>query len=132
MHYIYELDHDFVSMKKHLLAKHEFYENFGKGVEQYILGDWVNAQTSLANAMFLMPGDGPSSYLSEYMEMSKNMPPDGWKGYRDLDKKQADPPEFDSAMMGRTGNDGTMDQDANPEGAAANQGEGTSDLLAKD
>ena len=28
MHYIYEIDHDFVSMKKHLLAKHDFYEFF--------------------------------------------------------------------------------------------------------
>lgn len=28
MHYIYEIDHDFVSMKKHLLSRHDFYDFF--------------------------------------------------------------------------------------------------------
>ena len=50
LQYIYELDHDFVSMKKHLLAKHDFYEFYNKAVENYIDGDWVNAQSNLNSA----------------------------------------------------------------------------------
>ena len=37
-------------MKKHLLAKHDFYEYYNKAVENYIDGDWVNAQSNLNSA----------------------------------------------------------------------------------
>ena len=39
--YVYELDHDFVSIKRQ--HKKEFNDLFEKGYNNYIEGDWVNA-----------------------------------------------------------------------------------------
>ena len=39
--YVYELDHDFVSIKRQ--NKKEFNELFEKGYNNYVEGDWVNA-----------------------------------------------------------------------------------------
>mmetsp|Transcript_2397 Transcript_2397/g.3305 ORF Transcript_2397/g.3305 Transcript_2397/m.3305 type:complete len:117 (-) Transcript_2397:125-475(-) len=110
LQYIYELDHDFVSMKKHLIAKHDFYEFFTKAVENYIDGDWVNAQSNLNSAQQMIShADGPSAWMGEYLESNKNLAPDNWRGYRDLDMKQREPPDFDSGLMGRAGETGPMD-----------------------
>ena len=53
--------------------------------------------------------------MNEYLEQHKNLAPDTWKGYRDLDMKQPAPPEFDGGNFGRTNDMGNVDQDvANP------------------
>ena len=110
--YVYELDHDFVSCKRH--HKREFKECFQKGYENYIDGDWVNAQNNLQQAMAYFPFDGPSRFMSEFMEKSKNLAPDYWKGSRDLDLKP-NPPDSDG-KFGSTGRYDTdrMDQDTVP------------------
>jgi len=35
--------------------------------------------------------------------------PDNWRGYRDLDMKQQELPDFDSGLMGRAGETGPID-----------------------
>jgi len=47
--------------------------------------------------------------MNEYLEQHKNLAPDSWKGYRDLDMKPTAPPEFDGGALGRTGELGPMD-----------------------
>lgn len=71
--------------------------------------------------------DGPLEWMNEYLEQHKNLAPDNWKGYRDLDMRQQAPPEFDNNLLGRTADIGTLDQDANPEGTDA----GTEPMSAK-
>lgn len=31
--------------------------------------------------------DGPLEWMNEYLEQHKNLAPDNWKGYRDLDMR---------------------------------------------
>lgn len=35
--------------------------------------------------------DGPCLALSEFMDKNKNIPPDFWDGYRNIDQKEAVP-----------------------------------------
>ena len=95
--YVYELDHDFVSIKRQ--HKKEFFDLFEKGYNNYVEGDWVNAQNNLSLAMAFFPLDGPCRFLHEYMEKYKNLPPDHWKGCRDLDLKP-NPPENQNQAFG--------------------------------
>ena len=90
--YIYELDHDFVCIQRH--HKPEFYEFFQKALDSYTDGDWVNAQSNLASCKMMLPYDGPMTWMSDYMESAKNLPPETWKGVRDLDVKQEAPDNF--------------------------------------
>ena len=43
--YVYEYDHDFCCIKR--AHKPDFYDFFGKAIDSYIDGDWVNAQSNL-------------------------------------------------------------------------------------
>jgi hypothetical protein len=109
--YVYELDHDFVSIKRN--HKKEFKEFFMKGYLNYIEGDWVNAQNNFQQAMVYFPLDGPSRFFCDFMEKHKNLAPDHWKGCRDLDLKP-NPPE--SNAVGSTGryDSERLDQDTGP------------------
>ena len=83
--YMYDLDHDFLCIKRQ--RKSDFYEFFQKSLENYVDGDWVNAQSNLNNCLMMNPLDGPTIWMSEYLEKHKNLAPDTWKGCRDLDMK---------------------------------------------
>ena len=109
MQHIYETDHDFVSI--HRQQNEDFKFTFKKAFENYIDGDWVNAASHLGTASLQSPRDGPVRWLIKYLEGNKNLCPEGWKGYRDLDQKQQ-APEFDNQ---KNGDMQMMDQDANPE-----------------
>ena len=39
----------------------------------------------------IRPNDGPLKWMTEFLESQKNMAPEGWPGFRDLDKKQESP-----------------------------------------
>ena len=65
---MYEYDHDFVCIKRHRQLKSDFYEFYQKAVENYIDGDWHNAQENLNTAIMVMPTDGPLRWMSDYME----------------------------------------------------------------
>ena len=43
---MYDLDHDFHSIKRQQKSKSEFYDLFQKSVDNYIDGDWINAQSN--------------------------------------------------------------------------------------
>ena len=57
------------------------------------------------NCLEIAPEDGPSQAMSDYIEKYKNIPPDTWPGYRDVDEKEAAPSldfikaGFDDEMM---------------------------------
>lgn len=85
--YVYELDHDFVSIKKQILSKPDFYEFFSKALDSYIDGDWQNAQSNLTTARQVNALDGPLKWMTDYMENAKNLAPENWAGFRDLEMK---------------------------------------------
>jgi hypothetical protein len=45
LEHVYLYDHDFCSITNQ--RKHDFFEFFSKGVDNYLLGDWLNAQNNL-------------------------------------------------------------------------------------
>ena len=92
---MYELDHDFHSIKRQQKSKTEFYDLFQKAIDNYIDGDWVNAQSNLASAVLLKPHDGPLTWMQEFMDNQKNLAPEDWSGIRDLDLKKS-MPEIDN------------------------------------
>lgn len=53
----------------------------------------------------MSPDDGPCLALSDFMEKLKNIPPDTWQGFRDIDEKEAAPsmsflkPAFDDELL---------------------------------
>jgi hypothetical protein len=81
--YVYELDHDFVCIQRH--HKQDFYDNFSKALDNYIDGDWVNANSHLVAASFINHLDGPLKWMTEFLESKKNLAPETWMGHRDLD-----------------------------------------------
>ena len=57
-------------------------------------------------ALAIVPHDGPSKWLLNYLEKNKVLPPEDWFGVRDIDRK-ADPPSLDF----RDRDDDDVDQD---------------------
>ena len=60
----------------------------------------------------LKPSDGPLKWMTEFLESQKNMAPEGWPGFRDLDKKQ-ESPDFNMPLS----DDVAVDQDAPADGS---------------
>ena len=89
MKHIFTVDHDFVSIQRQI--KNEFNDFFGKAIDAYIDGDWINAVSSLNICQTIVPTDGPTKWMLEFLEKNKNMPPDGWKGTRNIDAKMEAP-----------------------------------------
>ena len=83
-------DHDFFCAARH--HKPEFYDCYSKAREAFFDGDWINANTGLSMAAAYMPQDGPTKWMTGFIEKNKMQPPDGWKGARDIDAKQEPPP----------------------------------------
>ena len=122
---VYDLDHDFVSIKKHILQRPDFYEFFSKALDSYIDGDWVNAQSNIQTAQTVNIADGPMKWMTDYMESSKNLAPENWKGFRDLDMKQQAPQEnFGTTAIIKPDDLASPDQDANPDSADATNADG--------
>ena len=72
---------------------------FFRGLDSYIDGDWVFAQSSFQSAMEkLTPGtkDGPLEYMLKLMDKNKGGAPEEWETTHafDWDKKPV-PPEVD-------------------------------------
>lgn len=91
------MDHDFVCISKH--RNEEAFAFFFRGLESYIDGDWVFAQSSFLSAMEKQSStfkDGPLEYMIKLMEKSKAVPPEDWDNNHafDWDKKPI-PPEVD-------------------------------------
>lgn len=64
--YIYELDHDFVCIKRQ--QRPEFLDFYEKAVNNYLDGDWVNAQSNISSALVLNPIDGPLRWMNDFLE----------------------------------------------------------------
>jgi len=82
---VFTTDHDFVSIGRQI--KPGFVDLFEKAVDFYIEGDWLNAQQNLTMAAQLNFTDQPVRFLQEYLERSKNLPPEDWQNARDIDEQ---------------------------------------------
>jgi len=79
-----------------------------KCLDNYLEGDWVNAQANISLAQNFYPLDGPCRWLKEFMEGQKNIAPESWVGIRDIDLK------MELAEYSMTKEDGVLEQDAGP------------------
>ena len=82
---MFEIDHDFVSLKRK--TKQDFLNIWEKCLDNYLEGDWVNAQANISLAQNFFPFDGPCRWMKDYMESHKNIAPESWVGVRDIDMK---------------------------------------------
>ena len=86
---MFAYDHDFRSCQNQ--RKPEFYEYFQKAFDNYIDGDWLNASSNLVVAGQLVKDDGPSNWMSSYIEKNKSLAPEDWAGARNIDQKEKAP-----------------------------------------
>jgi hypothetical protein len=87
--HVYQYDHDFISIKNQY--KPDFYEYFGKAFDNYVDGDWINANSNLTVAYSMNHTDGPTRWMNEYLEKNKNLAPEDWSGARNIDHKEKAP-----------------------------------------
>lgn len=81
----FELDTHLVAALKNV--KHEFYDVFQKGLNNYISGNWGHAKDYLKKAEKMRNPDNPSKLLLSYMDEFKFQAPTNWKGFRPLTTK---------------------------------------------
>lgn len=101
-------DHDFVCTARHY--KPEFMDCFQKARESFQEGDWINANTGLTMALQYNPHDGPAKWMAAFLEKNKMMPPDEWKGVRDIDAT-VEPPAIDYQQQNEEDDESEEDQD---------------------
>ena len=89
--YVFEIDHDFVSLKKNM--KPDFQSQWDKCLANYLEGNWSSALQDINTAQNFYPMDGPCRWMKDYMDSLKFLAPENWSGVRDIDKKM-DIPEF--------------------------------------
>ena len=113
---VFVMDHDFVCVQRQ--RNEEFEQLYEKGLQSYIIGDWIGAQMAFNLCQDkLQPqrlegkdkGDGPLNFMLKLMERTKAMAPDDWNNAYDWDKKPV-PPEID--FMGVTNEDGSESEGA--------------------
>lgn len=72
----------------------EFTETFKMGLNNYLEGEWAVAQALLVRAERLLGGrDGPSASLMAFMQQTKCVAPQDWRGCRDLAPLLQGPPK---------------------------------------
>ncbi|CAD8192818.1 unnamed protein product [Paramecium pentaurelia] len=67
----------------------QFYEIWKQGFDQYIKGNWGEAQSIFQKTLTMIPEhkDGPSNTLLEVIHSCGGKAPKDWKGYRELTEK---------------------------------------------
>lgn len=65
----------------------EFLEVFGKAREAYFAGEWKDAQRWFHECQRILPNDGPTQTLLQYIERRDCTAPPSWNGVRELTSK---------------------------------------------
>ena len=87
-------DTDCVNLRSHI--SDGFLEEFTKGMNKYISGDWPTAKVHLEKSDLIMKenpyiggiyGDGPAQTLLKYMSSYDYISPSNWQGFRPLTSK---------------------------------------------
>jgi hypothetical protein len=92
---VFVMDHDFLCLKRQRESNEEFEQNYQRGLDSYIQGDWVQAQMAWNLCVELDPKkqDGALIHMLKLMERTKAQVPDDWKGGYDWDQKLEAPEE---------------------------------------
>lgn len=81
---VFSYDHDFISIFRQI--KPAFIECFDKAIDLYLDGEWHAAFENLQKAQVHIARDGPTMFLMDYMDKSKNTKPDTWDNARYIDE----------------------------------------------
>jgi len=82
---IFARDKDFKELRRNydkVLTK-----KFSEAYRKYISGDWATAEDLFSQCLKINPKDGPTLTLKSYIEELNGIPPNTWKGYRELTEK---------------------------------------------
>ena len=86
----------------------EFEDMYRRGLDYYIEGDWMNAQTQWQTCSEItgMKHDGPLRHMLEVIDKAKVQAPEGWNQGYDWDLKP-EPPDIE--YIGSDGNSSSKD-----------------------
>ena len=80
---IWDEDMDMVNLRMHF--RPEIRQNWDRGIDAFVAGDWVNARAQFRKVLNLTNGkDGPSRHLLKKMEAYSYEVPVDWRGFRHL------------------------------------------------
>eukprot|EP01015_Nassula_variabilis_P007837 TRINITY_DN16087_c0_g1_i1.p2 TRINITY_DN16087_c0_g1~~TRINITY_DN16087_c0_g1_i1.p2 ORF type:complete len:113 (+),score=13.61 TRINITY_DN16087_c0_g1_i1:99-437(+) len=65
----------------------EFRQEFNRGFNFYLNGQWGDAKKCLEVCLNYVPNDGPSNTILHVLKESDYICPADWKGYRELTEK---------------------------------------------
>jgi len=82
---IFQKDKDLKELRRHY--DRAFSKKFGEAYKKYIAGDWATAEDLLSQCLKMNPKDGPTTTLKKYIEELNGIPPNTWKGFRELTEK---------------------------------------------
>lgn len=82
---IFSKDRDFRELRRHY--DRHFTKRFNEAYKKYIAGDWATAEDLLSQCLRINPKDGPTLTLKSYIEEQNGIPPNTWKGFRELTEK---------------------------------------------
>jgi TolA-binding protein len=82
---IFQRDRDFKELRRHY--DRGFTKKFNEAYKKYIAGDWATAEDLFSQCLKMNPKDGPTITLKSYIEENNGIPPNPWKGYRELTEK---------------------------------------------
>jgi len=87
---VFKIDFDFY---EHIKNRNPIFEaEFKLAYQSYIVGDWIRSQDHITRCLELKEDDGPCLAISDFMEQRhKNIVPDNWEGYRNIDEKEEPP-----------------------------------------
>ncbi len=80
---VWDEDMDMVNLRMNF--RPEIRQNWDRGIDAFVKGDWVTAKTQFDKVLDLTNGkDGPSKHLLKKMEAYSFKVPVDWRGFRHL------------------------------------------------
>ena len=78
-------DADMVQLRRRFNKDME--EVFRRAYRYYLQGKWTAAEELLDYCLRMEPNDGPARTLRNYIVQLNGIPPNAWRGYRELEEK---------------------------------------------
>ncbi|CBZ53320.1 putative adenylyl cyclase [Neospora caninum Liverpool] len=83
--WMFMVDQDIAMMQRGITV--EFQAMWRQALENYLRGEWSKAEEFARKCLMVMPDDGPSLHLLNYLKSLDGVPPADWQGYRNLQMK---------------------------------------------
>ncbi|KAF4641681.1 adenylate and guanylate cyclase catalytic domain-containing protein [Toxoplasma gondii] len=83
--WMFMVDQDIAMMQRGITV--EFQGMWRQALDNYLRGEWGKAEEFARKCLMVMPEDGPSLQLLNYLKSLDGVPPPDWQGYRNMQMK---------------------------------------------